>query len=144
LALNIVAGAYFIYTLFHKIGEDDLNNCIFFSDDQTSQDECEKEFDVYRVVIICIYTVFCLLELGASSPSLHPPILPTVCNFTNKRTGGFPVVASYVMQLREDEVLDYYDYPPPAQTAATVPSMATTYDHEKEYAFSQSKNSIIV
>jgi hypothetical protein len=52
------------------------------------------------------------------------------------------------MQLREDEVLDYYDYPPPAQTAATlaatVPSMATTYGHRKEYAFSQSSNSINV
>lgn len=39
------------------------------------------------------------------------------------------------MQLREEEALGY---PPPAQTAATVPvlpSMATTYNYRKEYAF---------
>jgi hypothetical protein len=48
------------------------------------------------------------------------------------------------MQLREEEALGY---PPPAQTAATVPavlvvpSMATTYNYRKEYAFTQPDNS---
>jgi hypothetical protein len=73
LALNIAAGAYFIYTLFHQVGEDDLNNCFFsYFYDGTSQDECEEAFQIYRVVIICVYIFFCLLELCASS-SLPPP-----------------------------------------------------------------------
>ena len=45
------------------------------------------------------------------------------------------------MQLREEEALGY---PPPAQTAATepvLPSMATTYNCRKEYAFSQPDSS---
>jgi hypothetical protein len=81
LAFNIAAGAYFIYTLFHQIGEDDLNNCFFsYFYDNTSQDECEEEFQTYRVVIICVYIFFCLLELCASS-SLPPPPQPflTAC-----------------------------------------------------------------
>ena len=45
------------------------------------------------------------------------------------------------MQLREEEALGY---PPPAQIAATVPvlpSMETTYNYKKEYAFAQPDSS---
>jgi len=43
------------------------------------------------------------------------------------------------VQLREEEALDN---PPPAQTAATVPQMATTYNNYiNDYAFSQPDNS---
>ncbi len=69
-----MAGAYFIYTLFHKVGRDgNLNNCISSYDgDLIGQYTCVKEFEVYRGVIISIYIVFCLLELcGSSSLSLH-------------------------------------------------------------------------
>lgn len=61
--------------------------------------------------------------------------------FTYKWTGVCLVVATYVMQLREEEALSY---PPPAQTAETVPvlpSMATTYNYRKEYAFTQPDSS---
>jgi hypothetical protein len=80
LALNITAGAYFIYTLFHKVGDDDLNNCIAsYVGDLISQYTCAQEFEIYRRVIITIYVVICLFELCASSSlplSLHlPPIL---------------------------------------------------------------------
>jgi len=116
LAFNITSGAYFIYTLFHKVGEYELDNCISsYVDDLTSQYYCAKEFEIYRRVIICLYITFCLLELG-------------VCL----------VVASYVTQLREEEALDY---PPPTQTAATVPPMATTYNYRNDYAFAQPDNS---
>ncbi|KAF8483437.1 hypothetical protein DFH94DRAFT_310844 [Russula ochroleuca] len=112
LALNIAAGAYFIHTLFHQVGEDDLSNCFYsYFDDNTSLDECEEEFQIYRVVIICVYIAFCLLEL-------------CVCL----------VVAGYVAQLGEEEA---QDYPPPAQTAATIPPMATTYNYRRDYVFSQ-------
>jgi len=45
------------------------------------------------------------------------------------------------MQLREEDALGY---PPPAQMAATVPvlpSMATTYNYKKDYAFAQPDSS---
>jgi hypothetical protein len=45
------------------------------------------------------------------------------------------------MQLREEEALGC---PPPAQMAAAepvLPSMATTYNYKKEYAFSQPASS---
>ena len=81
LALNIAAGAYFIYTLFHQVGEDDLNNCFFsYFYDGTSQNECEEEFQIYRVVIICVYIFFCLLELCASSSLPPPQPFPTGCD----------------------------------------------------------------
>lgn len=119
LALNITAGAYFIYTLFHKVSDDDLNNCIAsYLGDLISQYTCAKEFEIYRRVIITIYVVICVFEL-------------CICL----------IVASYVIQLREEEALVY---PPPAQTAATIPvlpTMATTYNYRKEYAFTQPDSS---
>ncbi|KAI0281862.1 hypothetical protein BGY98DRAFT_912943 [Russula aff. rugulosa BPL654] len=116
LALNVISGAYFIYTLFHKVSEDDLNNCIAsYEGDLISQFTCAKEFEIYRHVIITIYLVIVLFEL-------------CVCL----------AVASYIMQLREEEALGY---PPPAQTAAVLPSMATTYNYRKEYAFTQPASS---
>jgi len=115
LAFNVTAGAYFIYTLFHKVGDDDLDNCIAsYTGDLISQYTCAKEFEIYRGVIISIYIVLCLFELSTCL-----------------------VVAGYVMQLREEEALGALGYPPPAQTAATAPPMATTYNHRKEYGFTQ-------
>jgi hypothetical protein len=77
LALNITSGAYFIYTLFHKVGDDDLDNCIeSYVGDLIGQYTCGKEFEIYRGVIISIYVVLCLFELCAFSSlslSLHLP-----------------------------------------------------------------------
>jgi hypothetical protein len=69
LALNVTSGAYFIYTLFHKVGGDyELDNCIeSYVGDIISQYTCMKEFEIYRGVIISIYVVICLFELSASS-----------------------------------------------------------------------------
>ena len=78
LALNITAGAYFIYTLFHKVGYDDLSNCIeSYVGDLISQYTCAKEFEIYRGVIITIYVVICVFELCAfSSLSLSLRLSP--------------------------------------------------------------------
>jgi hypothetical protein len=75
LALNVTAGAYFIYTLFHKVSDDDLSNCIAsYPGDLISQYVCAKEFEIYRHVIITIYVVLCLFELcESSSLSVTPP-----------------------------------------------------------------------
>lgn len=68
LAFNITAGAYFIFTLFHRVSDDDLSNCVAsYIGDLISQYVCAKEFEIYRGVIISIYVVFCLFELCASS-----------------------------------------------------------------------------
>jgi hypothetical protein len=68
LALNVTSGAYFIYTLYHKVGDDDLDNCIAsYVGDIVSQYTCMKEFEIYRCVIVTIYVVLCVFELGASS-----------------------------------------------------------------------------
>jgi len=120
LAFNIVAGAFFIYTLFHKVGDEDLSNCFFYcSDDIIAQFDCVKEFEVYRNVIICLYVIFCLLEFW-------------VCL----------VVAGYMKQLREQEEA-LLDYPPPAQKAATIQPMATTYNW-REYAVTDQNATIDV
>ena len=136
LAFNIAAGAYFIYTLYHQVGDDTLSNCIYsYGDDLISLYECGEEFEVYRHVIICLYVVFCLLELCASSYlSLHLPPNPlrvATRYFSYKSTGACLVVSGYIVQLREEEALEY---PPPAQTAATIPPMTTTYNYRREYA----------
>ena len=68
LALNITSGAYFIYTLYHKVGNYELNNCVkSYVGDLIDQYYCAKEFEVYRHVIIALYVIFCVLELGTFS-----------------------------------------------------------------------------
>ncbi|KAI0260776.1 hypothetical protein BC834DRAFT_899314 [Gloeopeniophorella convolvens] len=115
LGFNIATGAYFIYTLFHKVGDSDVNNCINGSTDKFKEDVCKKAFEVGRGITIGLYVLFWLIELW-----------------------GCIIVADYVSQLQEEEALDY---PPPAQMAASAPPMATTYNYGAQYAFSQPENS---
>ena len=68
LGFSIVTGAYFIYTLFHKVGNDDVNNCVSSSTTQFTQDECQKAFDVLRGVTIGFYIFLWLIELCMFPP----------------------------------------------------------------------------
>jgi hypothetical protein len=69
LAFSIASGAFFIYTLFHKVGENDVNDCIVNnSHDPTKVEDCRKAFKDARGMVIVMFIVFCLLELCASSP----------------------------------------------------------------------------
>lgn len=62
-----MTGAYFIYTLYHKVGEQDVNNCIAENDsDITKVEDCKAAFDFVRGITIGIYIVFWLFELCAS------------------------------------------------------------------------------
>ncbi len=63
LGFSIATGAYFIYTLFHKVGDDDVNNCVNSSTSQSEQDECKRAFDNSRRVTIVLYVIFWLIEL---------------------------------------------------------------------------------
>ncbi|KAH9027286.1 hypothetical protein EDB84DRAFT_1500477 [Lactarius hengduanensis] len=114
LGFSIATGAYFIYTLFHKVGTDDVNNCASGSTSQSKQDECKKAFDAGRGVIIGLYIFFWLIELW-----------------------GCIIVSEYVGQLQEEEAADI---PPPSRMAASAPPMATTYNYGAQYAFAQSEN----
>ncbi|KAH9991997.1 hypothetical protein BJV74DRAFT_835667 [Russula compacta] len=116
LGFNLVSGVILIFTLFHKVGDNDVNTCVANdSDDSNRQEDCQNAFKVVRGLIIAVYIIFWLLELW-----------------------GCVIVGKYVEQLQEEEVLDY---PPPAQMGASAPPMATTYNYGSQYAFSQSDNS---
>ncbi|KAI0300116.1 hypothetical protein B0F90DRAFT_1668430 [Multifurca ochricompacta] len=115
LGFSIASGAYFIYTLFHKVGDHDVNDCINGSDSPSKQEDCRKAFKVGRNITIGLYIFIWLIELW-----------------------GCLIVANYVEQLQEEEALDY---PPPAQVAASTPPMATTYNYGTQYAFAQPENS---
>jgi len=114
LGFSIVTGAFFIYTLFHKVGDDDVNNCVSSSTSQGKQDECQRTFEVGRGIIIGLYILLWLIEIW-------------VC----------VIVSRYVAQLQEEEAADI---PPPAQMAASAPPIATTYNYGAQYAFSQPGN----
>jgi len=113
LGSSIVTGAFFIYTLFHKVGDSDINNCIAKNgDDNNREEDCKNDFKIYRNVLIAVNIVFWLLQFW-----------------------GCVIVAHYVAQLQEEEEKDY---PPPAETAASTPPMATTYN---QYSFNRPDNS---
>jgi hypothetical protein len=66
LGFNIATGAYFIYTLFHTVGEDDVNNCIIDNIDNIFKSvQCMRAFEFVRGLIIGILIAFWLFELCA-------------------------------------------------------------------------------
>jgi hypothetical protein len=74
LGFSIATGAFFIYTLFHKVGETDVNNCIVKNiSDPTRVKDCEKTFKYARGIMIGIFLVFWLFELCASFFLSLPP-----------------------------------------------------------------------
>ncbi|KAI9457608.1 hypothetical protein BJY52DRAFT_1098811, partial [Lactarius psammicola] len=83
LGFSIATGAYFIYTLFHKVGNDNVNNCVNGDTSQSKQDECKRAFEVGRGVTIGLYIFFWLIELW-----------------------GCVIVSEYSGQLQEEEAAD--------------------------------------
>jgi hypothetical protein len=75
IGFSIVTGVFFIYTLFHKVGDQDVSNCVNGSTDPNAQGDCKRAFDVVRGLVIAINIIFWILEFCAySSPlflSLH-------------------------------------------------------------------------
>ncbi|KAI0251051.1 hypothetical protein BJV78DRAFT_1126965 [Lactifluus subvellereus] len=115
LGFGIVTGSFFIYTLFHKIGDQDVSNCVSGSTDPSALDDCKKAFEVVRGFTVGIYIIFWITELW-----------------------GCLIAAEYVSQLKQDEPLDH---PPPALVTASAPRMATTYNYGAKYAFAHPENS---
>jgi len=74
LAFSIATGAFFIYTLFHKVGENDLNDCIVNNiSDPTKAKDCKKTFEFARGIVVGIFIAFWLFELCASLFLSLPP-----------------------------------------------------------------------
>ena len=48
LGFNVGTGAYFLYTLFHKIGQQDLNDCQSTNDTDLTRAACRKGFEIAR------------------------------------------------------------------------------------------------
>jgi len=68
LGFNVATGAYFIYTLFHQVGEDDVNNCIIDNIDNIFKSvQCMRAFEFVRGLVIGIFIAFWLFELWALS-----------------------------------------------------------------------------
>jgi len=113
LGFSLGISVYFIYTLFFKVGEEDVNNCIAnHSKDSNKEEECKKDFHYFRSMLIGFSIIFWLLQFW-----------------------GYLIVAQYVSQLKEE---DEPAYPPPAEIAATAPPLATTWN---PYSFSTPQNS---
>jgi peptidoglycan biosynthesis protein MviN/MurJ (putative lipid II flippase) len=62
LGFSIVTGAYFLYTLFRTVGDDDVNNCVSSNTSQSTRDECQRAFDVVRGITIGLYIFLWLIE----------------------------------------------------------------------------------
>jgi hypothetical protein len=74
LGFSIATGAYFIYTLFHKVGEEDVNNCIANNmRNHLKAKDCKKQFEITRAMVIGLFIVFWLFELCASLFLSLPP-----------------------------------------------------------------------
>jgi len=119
LGFSIGTGAYFIYTLFHKVGDEDVSNCVGSSSSDFEKDVCKKAFEVGRGIIIGLYIFVWLIELW-----------------------GCIIVADYVGQLGEEEALAWSkETTPVAPAAGLAPPMATTYNYGAQYAFSATDHS---
>lgn len=118
LGFNVGTGAYFLYTLFHKIGQQDLNDCQSTNDTDLTRAACKKGFEIARGILVGIYVVVWLVELW-----------------------GCLIVSDYVGQLEEEEALEWPQAVTTAPPDAAAPAMATTYNYGAQYAFSANDNS---
>ena len=65
--LIVGVGVYFVWTLFHGRGEDDVNNCIGGTTGDVGdvkQWVCQKGFDVIRILILAFFIIIWLFEIG--------------------------------------------------------------------------------
>ena len=65
---SVATGAYFIWTLFHSVGDNDVNNCVSSSTSPSTRDECQRAFEVGRGLTIGIYILLWLTELCMFPP----------------------------------------------------------------------------
>jgi hypothetical protein len=88
LGFHIVTGAFTLYSLYHKDGERDVQNCINGATnpingeagEKLTKEVCEKGFVVLRTIAVVIYVIVVLVELY-----------------------GCIIVSNYVEQLEEEE-----------------------------------------
>lgn len=64
---SIATGAFFLYTLFNRTGDNDIQNCVNGSTDDLKKEACKKGFEVIRGVIVGAFVLVWLIELCAYS-----------------------------------------------------------------------------
>jgi len=84
LGFSIATGAFFIYTLFHQTGDNNIQNCVNGSTDDLKKEACKKGFEVIRGVIVGAFVLVWLIEFY-----------------------GCIIVSNYVDQLDDEEVAKY-------------------------------------
>lgn len=67
LGVSIATGVFFIWSLFHKAGEQSIDNCVSGS---TTESECQSQFNTTRRIIIAVYILIWLFEFCTFFPSL--------------------------------------------------------------------------
>jgi hypothetical protein len=71
LGFSIASGAFFIFTLFRKAGENEVDKCIANNGgDSNKEEDCRRAFKLGRGIVIALYIVFWLFELCTSSSHL--------------------------------------------------------------------------
>ncbi|KII85614.1 hypothetical protein PLICRDRAFT_31775 [Plicaturopsis crispa FD-325 SS-3] len=104
---SVGTGAFFLYSLFHETGQEDIAKCINGSDSTIQKDVCKGSFAVLRGVIVGVLVLIWLIELY----------------------GGF-IVSNYAGQLEEEDAAKLPMGPPAGMVIGNPtppPQMATTY-----------------
>jgi len=113
LGFSIATGVFFLYTLFHRTGDNDIQNCVNGSTDDLKKEACKKGFEVMRGVIVGAFVLVWLIELY-----------------------GCIIVANYVEQLDDEEAVNY-----PSAISGPAPVATYNSNFEPKYAFAAPSNS---
>jgi hypothetical protein len=125
---SIASGAFFLYTLFHQTGDNDIQSCINGSTDDLKKEACKKGFEVIRGVIVGVFVLVWLIELCAYS---NFQLLRQSHAYKLNHIDGCIIVSNYVEQLDEEEAAQYPD------ATVGLGALGTTYnkDFVPNYAF---------
>jgi hypothetical protein len=105
LNFSFFTGIYTIYTLFKRIPDAALANCINRSSDQTIIDGCHDGLKILKILVVVAYFVTWLMELCVSLSLSILHIQLHLADFFPS-PGGIFIVTSYIQQLREEEAAE--------------------------------------
>ena len=84
--LDVVAGIFFIYQLFHGAGQDQVNKCQAAADNKTqgvpdasdvsdvTHWACSTGFAVGRAIVVVVYVLFWLIEICELALAVDPSV----------------------------------------------------------------------
>lgn len=65
----IAAGVYFIWSLFHKENDSEVDKCVNGTAGDTGEVKhwfCQKGFDVVRILVVVVFVIIWIFQLGES------------------------------------------------------------------------------